>query len=70
MLLRPRLFISTALYHQLGKGQNTKKNGEQSTDLNTNGIVISYNRSIIDDGNLHTWFMLHILQLASLSLLP
>lgn len=42
------------------------KNGKQSTtrpDLNAkhlNGIVISYNRSIIiDDGNLHTWFMPH-----------
>lgn len=25
-----------------------------------NGIAIGNKRSIIDDGNLHTWLMLHI----------
>lgn len=57
---------SKALYRFYHLGfEKGNKNGEQSTagpDLNAkrlNGIVISYNRSIIDDGNLHTWFMPH-----------
>lgn len=56
-----RLFYR--LYH-LGF-EKGNKNGKQSTagpDLNAkrlSGIVNSYNHSIIDDGNLHTWFMPH-----------
>ena len=56
-----RLFIATKRFFIIKQCK-----GQQATtiefDLNAecfvNGIVIAYNRSIIVDGNLHTWFSL------------